>query len=847
MTSITSVCGPAFPKHEARRLIFSAACGTAILCASAVPAAEPVSSPALQPISGPAILQELREFQELGTVLFIAAHPDDENTQLITYLARGRHYRTAYLSVTRGDGGQNVLGSDLDEKLGVARTQELLAARRLDGGRQFFTRAIDFGFSKDYRETLNVWNRQEVISDYVRIIRTFRPDVLITRFSPQPGGTHGHHTASAVLALEAFKLAGDSAAFPEQLKDLKPWQPRRIFMNRGGGRGGGGGNNQDGLRIDVSGNDPVLGVSFNELANRSRAMHKTQGFGNFGGFGGGGARSESFQLLDGEPATNDIMDGIDTTWNRISGGEAVGKLASELMVTFKTNDPAASVSLLLKTRKQLASLPEDPLVIEKRALLNQILQHCLGIEVATLIPQPEVVPGEDLKLHHTALIRSSVPVRWVSTRYPSIRQEAGIGAILKQNQASSKDSTQSLPADTPLTQPYWLRQERTAGMFQVDDSKLIGQPENPPVFPVEHIFEVNGEKLTVPDQPMHVSAEKKDEIPRGLDVIPPVSLGFGSEVALFTPGSSRTVEVVTVAARANVAGTLRLNSPSGWKVSPEKQPFRLAKPGESARFKFTITAPAQPANAKMIASAEVSGVSYQSQRVEVNYRHLPLQLLQPPAAIKVVSLDLAIRGKSVGYLPGAGDSVAEVLEQMGYQVKTLDGELTAEQLKGLDAVVVGVRAFNVRSNMSAQTTPLFAYAEGGGTVILQYNRPDQRGTQMTPFTLRVSGERVTDENAEMTFLAPDHPALNTPNKITQDDFKGWVQERGIYFANQWGEQFTPILACHDAGESPLKGALLVAPHGKGYFVYTGLAFFRQLPAGVPGAYRLFGNLVSLGK
>ena len=389
----------------------------------------PSSSRAAEPVPAPsAILQELRSFRELGSVLYVAAHPDDENTQLITYLARGRGYRTAYLSVTRGDGGQNVLGPEFDEELGVIRTQELLAARRLDGGRQFFTRAIDFGFSKDYRETLKIWDRQQVLADVVRVIRSFRPDVVITRFSPEPGNTHGHHTASAVLALEAFKLAGDPKAFPEQLDELTLWQPKRILLNSGGfGRGPGGGNNTNtpgGLRIDVSGNDPVLGESFGAIAGRSRAMHKTQGFGNFGGGGGGGARPESFQLLSGEPATNDILDGVDTTWGRVPGGAEIGKLTDEVIAKFNPQDPAASVPALLAIRSRLAALPADRLVDEKRQQFDRIVQACLGLSVETVVAQAEAVPGEALKLRHTVIVRASVPVRWVAVRYPNSEVQA---------------------------------------------------------------------------------------------------------------------------------------------------------------------------------------------------------------------------------------------------------------------------------------------------------------------------------------------------------------------------------------------------------------------------------------
>jgi LmbE family N-acetylglucosaminyl deacetylase len=830
-----------WPDRSANWLVYLAAAGSCLM------AGVPGTGLAAEPPPAAAILQQLQSFREMGSVLYIAAHPDDENTLLIAYLAHGRNYRTAYLSVTRGDGGQNVLGPEFGAELGVARTQELLAARRLDGGRQFFTRAIDFGYSKDYRETLNIWDRQQVVSDIVRVIRTFRPDVLITRFSPVPGNTHGHHTASAVLALEAFKLAGDPKAFPEQLDKLTLWQPRRILVN-----GRGGGTNAGGVQIEIDGNDPVLGISFAELAARSRAMHKTQGLGNFGGQGGGGGpRSESFQLLDGEPATNDIVDGIDTSWARVPGGADIGKLADEVIAKFNPENPSASVPALLELRNQLTALPTtDPLVVEKRAQLDRILQACLGLEVETVIPQAEVVPGESLKMHHSAIMRSNVPVRWLGVRYPDIASGITNATELRPNESASRDSVQTLPANTPLSQPYWLREEGTPGMFRVDDPTLIGRPENPPVFPVEQVFEVGGQTLVVPDGPVQVTTNSaKGQIRRRLDVIPPVSLGFGSEVALFSPGASHLVEVEVTAYRANAAGTLQLETPAGWKVAPAKQSFHLAAIGDHARFKFTVTAPAQSTTAKLIASAEIGGRRYRNQRVEINYPHIPLQLLQPPASLKAVSLDLAIRGHTVGYLPGAGDSVADSLKQMGYAVTNLtDADLTPERLHGLDAVIIGVRAFNVRHDLATNLPGLFAYVEAGGTVVAQYNRPENSRTlKLAPYDLRLSGDRVTDETAPVTFLAPEHPVLNTPNKITNADFAGWVQERGIYFPNQWDEHFTPILACGDPGESPLKGGLLVAKYGKGYFVYTGLVFFRELPAGVPGAYRLFANLVSLGK
>ncbi|MFZ0827877.1 MAG: PIG-L family deacetylase [Verrucomicrobiia bacterium] len=806
---------------------------------------------AAEPLPASAILQQLQSFREMGSVLYIAAHPDDENTLLIAYLARGRNYRTAYLSLTRGDGGQNVLGPEFGEELGVARTQELLAARRLDGGRQFFTRAVDFGFSKDSRETLNIWDRQAVLSDVVRIIREFRPDVVIVRFSPQPGGTHGHHTASTVLALEAFKLAGDTNAFSDQLRDLAPWQPKRILWNAGGFQRGGTGTNV--IRMEITGNDPVSGESFAEVAARSRAMHKTQGFDSFRGFGGGtGPRTESFQTLDGEPATNDILDGVDPTWNRVPGGTGIGKLTDEVIAKFNPQNPAASVPALLELRSLLAALPaSDPLVLEKRAQLDRILQACLSLEVETTIPNAEIVPGEEMKLHHSVVVRSDVPVRWLGVRYAGVASTTTNNVIeLHSDQPATRDSVQSLPANTPLTQPYWLREEGAPGTFRVDDPTLIGRPENPPVFPLEQVFEVGGQILVVPDEPVQITTNVvKLEIRRRLDVIPPVSLGFDFGVALFAPGQSRPVEVAVTANRAEVAGTVELEAPAGWTVAPTNRTFHLARAGDHRPYKFIITAPADFTTVRIIASAEIGGVRYQNERKEINYSHIPLQLLQPPASFKAVSLNLAVRAHKIGYLPGAGDNVADGLKQMGCAVTTLtDTDLTPERLHGLDAVVIGVRAFNVRTNLEVHLPGLFAYIEAGGTVIAQYNRPENSRTlKLAPYDLHLSGDRVTDENAAVTFLAPENPVLNMPNKITDADFTGWVQERGIYFPNQWDDHFTPILACSDPGEASLKGGLLVASYGKGHFVYTGLVFFRELPAGVPGAYRLFANLVSLGK
>ncbi|HWA10588.1 MAG TPA: PIG-L family deacetylase [Opitutaceae bacterium] len=837
------------------RLSVFLACGLAALVALPLRASIP------EPMPVPSILEELRSFRQMGSVLMIAAHPDDENTQLIAYLSRGRNYRMAYLSVTRGDGGQNEIGPELGAELGLARTQELLAARRVDGGRQFFTRALDFGYSKSPTEALAIWDRQQVLSDVVRVIRTFRPDVLVTRFSPLPANTHGHHTASAILGLEAFRLAGDPKSFPEQIAGgLAPWQPKRILMNGGGGPRGGAMSapSTPGLvRIDIGGNDPVSGDSFSLIAARSRGMHKTQGFGVNGALAGrSGPQLESFQLLDGDPASGDIMDGIDTTWARVPGGAEIGKAIDDIVTKFNQQDPAASVPALLAMRTKLAALPADRLLDEKRQQLDRILQACLGLSVDTELDQAEVVPGEQFKLHHAVMVRSQVPVRWVGVRYPALGETLPPAAAvsLVPGQAATREATVALPPGTPVSQPYWLRHPPTAGMFIVDDPKLIGRPENPPAFPVELVFETGGQTFSVPDEPVLATPNPgKAETRRRLDVIAPVTLHFTPEVRLFAPGASRPVEVAVKANRPGAEGTLQLDAPAGWKVSPA-QPFRLAAVGDQAKLTFTVTAPATLGTKDLTVEATINGQHFNTDRAEIRYDHIPLQLLQPPARIPVVSIDLAVRGRKVGYLPGSGDDVGECLAEMGYEVKPLTGaDLTPAGLLGLDAVVIGVRAFNERTDLAANLPGLFAYVEAGGTVVAQYNRPERlRTTKLGPYDLSIAGDapshRVTDENSPVSFLLTDHPALTTPNRITPSDFQGWVQERGAYFPSSWDKQhYQEVIALNDPGEAPLTSGILVAKHGSGYFVYTGLGFFRQLPAGVPGAYRLFANLVSLGK
>ncbi|HVS73165.1 MAG TPA: PIG-L family deacetylase [Phycisphaerae bacterium] len=860
--------------HFCSRLAVVFPCALLLATAARAADAGPATQPAVPPMQ---ILQDLKAFASTGSVLYIAAHPDDENTQLLTYLARGRHYRTAYLSLTRGDGGQNLLGPEFGAELGLIRTEELLAARRLDSAQQFFSRALDFGFSKRADETLRIWDQNAITADIVRVIRTFRPDVLITRFNPDiPGGvgTHGHHTASAILARNAFNLlAKDPNAFPDQLTpaggNLQPWQPKRIFMNMGGPGGRGGGAVADTVRMDISGTDAVRNIPYTQIAAESRAQHKSQGFGQgpgggggFGGRGGGaaGPRYESFTLLAGDPAKNDIMDGIDTTFARFQGGDQIATLTDAAIHNFKPDDPAASVPALLDIRKKLAALPDpnDPRLAAKRDQLDHLLAETLGLRVTTLGPAT-ATPGDTLHLTCTAALSANFPIQWLDVSLPGIDNPATIPPTdLHPDQTVSRPLIARLSTAARPSQPYWLREESLTGLFQVEpqDQHLIGRPENPPAFPIIYTFSIGGQTLRIQDQPVQLPTASSDSrttspFPRQLEILAPVSLAYPFDVTLLSPGQSKPVSVQVTANTDSVAGALHLDAPQGWKVSPASQSFTLAAKSATADFAFTITAPPQPTPtpATFTAVATINGHDYSTGYKTIDYPHIPFLTLQPPAHLHALALDLKCTAKTIAYLPGAGDSVAECIGLMGCKVTQITGkDLTPETLRKFDAVVLGVRALNVRTDLGQSLQGLFDYANNGGTVIVQYNRPDGiKVPRLAPYDLRLSSNRVTDENAPVTFLAPDSPALNSPNKITTADFDNWVQERGIYYPSEWAKEFTPILSAADPGENQLPGALLIAPVGKGHYVYTSLVFFRQLPAPNPGAYRLFANLLSLGK
>jgi len=792
----------------------------------------------------------LQKLNVLGRVLYIAAHPDDENTNLMAFWSNGSLYDAAYLSVTRGDGGQNILGSELGERLGVIRTEELLDARRIDHARQFFTRALDFGFSKTADETLHIWDHDKILADVVWVVRNFRPDVMVTRFSPEDDKTHGHHTASAILATEAFAAAADPNRFPEQLAFVKPWQAKRLvwntspffFSNRNIPF------DPTGLTVlEAGGYNPLLGKAYTEIAAASISMHKSQGV---GGLPRRGARKEYFKPLKGQPMTAGLLEGVDTTWSRVANSESVATEIRQIISKFNPADPAASLPDLFKLRQAISGIQDEFWMAGKKAELDKIIAACLGLHVEASTATETFTPGQTAAIKLEAINRSNIPVTLQEARFPNTGDSNKIDAALPSNELITKDLSCKIPDDAPYSQPYWLRKPRTLGTFTVDDQKLIGLPENPPALPVEIVLQVNGQELRyIVDTQYRTADAIAGEPPRTLVIAPPAFVNVLDKVFVFPTNQPKSVSVRVTAATGPVKGELKLAAPQGWQVSPASIPIDLKATNAEMVATFSVKPPDQTGEGTLRAIASINGRDYSLERVRISYPHIGVQTLMPSAEAKLVRADIRTKGERIGYIPGAGDDVPESLRQIGYSVKMLsEPEITAKNLAQFSAVVLGIRAYNTQDRISNWFPELLAYVKEGGLAIAQYNTlADLKTDQFGPYPLEISRDRVTDENAQVRVLAPDNPLMNNPNKITPKDFDGWVQERGLYFPDKWDPAWTPILSCNDPKEKPLDGGLLVAKSGNGFFIYTSYSWFRQLPAGVPGAYRLFANMLSLGK
>jgi len=814
----------------------------------------------------------LRKLGVVGSVLYVAAHPDDENTALLSYLANGLLVRSAYLSITRGDGGQNLVGSEQGPALGLIRTQELLAARRRDGAEQFFTRARDFGFSKSPDETLRVWGKDAVLADVVAVIRRFRPDVIITRFSPAPADTHGHHTASATLALEAFTAAADPRFHPEQLTGgVTPWQARRIFWNRSTWATKPGDDLAGDIKLDVGGYNALLGASYGEIAADSRSMHKSQGFGV--------ARSraptiETFRPLAGAPppgktrANPGILDGVHLGWDRFPAAAKLGALAGRASRKFDPTAPHASIPALVAIDAALDDVPDDGWRAEKKRQVRDLIVACAGLFAEATAGDFRAAPGGDLEITAAAVVRAPLTVKLEEVRFPFEGGALTVGGVLDKPAASGAAKAFEakrrvrLPADLPPSTPYWLEAAPGAGTYHTPDPALVGLPERPSPLAVDFTFAIEGRRFTVRREVDYKWTDPvMGERYRPVEVTPAVSVRPETNVLLFPGGAAKSLGVRLTAGAPSPEGVVRVEVPAGWTVEPASRPFALGAAGSEARVAFQIrpAAAAQHAPAAgpgvLHVVAETAGRRLTHEVIRIEHPHIPIQTTLVDADVRLVPLDLATGGAArIGYVPGPGDEVPASLRGAGYDVTLLADEAIAAAGAGalarFDAVVVGVRAFNTNERLRAAHAALMAYVEAGGTLVVQYNTNNRIApltAPLGPWPFDIGQKRVTDETAAVGVLSPRHAALTTPNAIGPRDFEGWVQERGLYFADKWDPRYETPIAMHDPGEAPLAGSLLWARHGKGTFIYTGLAFFRQLPAGVPGAYRLFANLLAAGR
>ena len=832
-----------FPENRSLRLGGRALLAT--LCVFIV--ATPLAGMPFEQPNAAELELALERLQVLGSVLHVGAHPDDENTALLAYLARGRKLRAAYLSVTRGDGGQNLIGSEKGELLGLIRTQELLAARRRDGAEQLFTRAIDYGYSKSADEAFRNWGEEEVLGDVVWAFRRFRPDVVITRFPGDGRGGHGHHTASALLAERAFEAAGDPSRFPEQLEHVSPWQPKRLVWNYFG-RGFSQEREDDSglLAVDVGTYDPLLGRSYTEIAATGRSMHKSQGFGSTPRRG---QREALFEHRAGDLADTDLLDGVTTDWRRIPGGEPVGQAIAGAIAALRGGGPAAAVPSLLAAWDHLEILPAtDPWVAIKRADLADAIRAAAGLRLEALAEAPQVADGSTLSVTLAALLRTPGIEGQLLASAVTFGGGPATGGPLETNVPLAREASLTVPTGTAPSAPYWLAEEPEGGRFTVGDPLMVGLPESPAPLVASFEVELGGRVLRFEEEVLFRWTDPvAGESYRRVQIVPQLSLGLERSAFVFADGEAREVRVTARAGRTDVRGEVRLELPPGWRAEPEGQIIEIAEQGGQVDAHFTVTPPAQASDGLLRARASVGDRSYGTGLVTIEHPHIPIQTLFPKSEARAVRLGLDRRGQRIGYVEGAGDEIPAALAQLGYEVQLLtDADLGSVDLAEFDAIVLGIRAVNTRPRLRDVQPRLFSYVEQGGTLVAQYNTFPRGGGRdgWGPYPFEISRGRVTVEGAPMKMLLPDHPLLSEPNRIGPEDFEGWVQERGLYFPGTWDEAYQTPLASADPGEDELAGGLLYARLGSGVFIYTGYSFFRQLPAGVPGAYRLFVNLIS---
>jgi LmbE family N-acetylglucosaminyl deacetylase len=797
------------------------------------------------PLNASEIRLALKKLTKLGSVLYIAAHPDDENTALLATLAQDRCYRTAYLSITRGEGGQNLLGAEQGEMLGLIRTQELLAARKIDGAEQYFTSAIDFGFSKTSEETLRFWGKEKTLADVVWVIRKFRPDVIVTRFTPILGG-HGNHTASAILAEEAFRAAADPSRFPDQLQYVSPWQAKRIVFNIF--RQPQSDQNPKTVSIvtlDIGAYSPLLGKSFTEIAGEGRSMHKSQGM------GASQNRGESlnyFQHIAGDTAKKDLFDGIDVGWSRIKNADSVGKILDEAYRTFDDLAPERSIPLLFKALNQLNALLQDSWVSAKKEELIHTILACAGMWIDATASDNSAIPGSEIKLNTTIINRSTYPFILDHIMLPFGGTDTLFHLQLATNQTVRSNFTVRLPEHMNYSQPYWLIDKPDIGSYTISNKLLVGQPENtsPVIVTIQ---------LSSPDGSLKIDLPLRQRVIDPIDgellhpfvIVPPVTVNLPESVVLFPNMSERRIQVTLKSEIPNTRGTVQLKLPENWSVAPLQSQFEFQNKDDEHTFSFDVRPLKGAKNGSFIAEATIGKTIISCGLQTTQYKHIPPQTIFPVAQGKLLKIDLKKIGRTVGYIMGAGDDMPSAIRQIGYSVVLLsDEELTEGNLDHYDVIVAGVRAYNTRPKLRIHQPHLMEYVKRGGTYVVQYSNPQRNESEnIGPYPMNISRDRVAEEDAQIKFLNRNHRLVTTPNRIYENDFKNWIQERGLYFADHWDAKYDSVFSCHDANEPDRAGGLLTTQYGKGYYIYCAYAFFRQLPAGVEGAYRLFANILSL--
>ena len=793
----------------------------------------------------------IRKLNVLGSVLYIAAHPDDENTRLIAYFAKDRMYRTGYLSLTRGDGGQNLIGDEQGIELGLIRTQELLAARRIDGGEQFFSRAFDFGYSKNPEETFTKWDKEKILSDVVWVIRKFQPDVIITRFPTTGEGGHGHHTASAILANDAFTAAADPNRFPEQLKYVKPWQAKRILWNSFN-FGGTNLTSPDQFKFDVGGYNPLLGKSYGEIAAISRSNHKSQGFGSAGSRG---EALEYFKTTGGTSPTDDIMSGADLTWKRVEGGEAIAAVVDSIISTFDLLHPEKSIKGLVRLYQAINNLPDGYWKTKKLFEVQDLIEQCSGLFLDVTTTEQFAVQTDSVKINFSFNNRLGTDAAVQKIKIDNF--DSTFNQVLSKNKNLNFSKTIFVPAAKTITQPYWLENKMELGYFNVSDQQKIGQAGVDPAFLAFILVKVEGQNFYFTKSVKYKLTDPvRGELYEPIAVVPPVLLNPEPELRIVVNKTDELKgDLSYVAKKKNVNAILLtdyylLNRKADSKVSFTPNDIVTKEKNQSGSAIFSIKSDSS-GKYRFIARDKDMDFLSTSKLKEVKYDHIPYINYFVAPEVKFIKIDIKIYNKKIGYIVGAGDKVPEALEQMGYEVTLLtDKELSKNGLEKYDAIITGVRAYNTNEWMNKHYDKLMKYVNDGGNLIVQYNTSNQIGpvrAKIGPYNFDITRTRVTDENAAVTMLKPEHPVFNFPNKITQDDFKGWIQERSIYHASDTSGKFEKLIGMNDPGEKSDNGSLIVAKYGKGWFTYTGIVFFRELPAGIPGAYRLLANIIALNR